>query len=49
MLYAYERAVFFFSRVISPMLSYAAKLEKLCFRGQRKAKVDVEYSVRTFT
>ena len=46
MLYAYEPAVFFFSRVTS-MLSYAAKLEKLCFRGQRKAKADVEYSVRT--
>ena len=49
MLYAYKRAVFFLSRVISPMLSYAAKLEKLCFREQRKAKVDVEYNVRAFT
>ena len=35
---------------LSCYFSYAAKLEKLCFRGQRKAKVDVEYSAeRTFT
>ena len=36
---------------LSCYFSYnAAKLEQLCFRGQRKAKVDVEYSVeRTFT
>ena len=39
---AYGRAVFFF---LSCYFSYAAKLENLCFRGQRKAKVDVEYSV----
>ena len=46
-----DELCFFFSRVISPMLSYAAKLE-LCFRGQRKAKVDVEIiqcKIRTFT
>ena len=34
---------------LSCYFSYAAELEKLCFRGQTKANVDVECSVRAFT
>ena len=37
-----DELYFFF---LSCYFYYDAKLEKLCFRGQRKAKVDVEYSV----